>query len=203
MTGFGSAQTQQAAGGNVQLLTKDNRPVAHSSKWEDLSPQAQQYCWSWRKLSKSIAKSQTARRSGSLFTSVHELEVTIKDKKRSKAATPDTSVTALQASISNLHDCVMRVAATIQELDDKVQKAKAKALYDIQRKGGASDPFREAAQNETRIRQKDASLLLTKYDDFKSIQNQSMVIPPEAPQPTGIFNTAQNATTPQLLFGRK
>lgn len=41
--GFGSAQTQQTAGGNVQLLTKDNRPVAHSSKWEDLSPQAQQY----------------------------------------------------------------------------------------------------------------------------------------------------------------
>jgi hypothetical protein len=43
MTGFGSAQTQQPGGGNVQLLTKDNRPVAHSSKWEDLSPQAQQY----------------------------------------------------------------------------------------------------------------------------------------------------------------
>lgn len=105
---------------------------------------------------------------------VHELEVTIKDKKKSKAATPDTSVTALQASISNLHDCVMKVAAIIQELDDRIYKAKAKALYEIHRKGGTSDPFREAAQNESSVRHKDASLLLKNYDDFKSIQNQQM-----------------------------
>lgn len=43
VAGFGSAQNQQTAGGSMQLLTKDNRPIAHSSKWDDLSPQAQQY----------------------------------------------------------------------------------------------------------------------------------------------------------------
>lgn len=44
--GFGSTPPQpQGAnyGMSQQLMTKDNRPIAHSTKWEDLSPQAQQY----------------------------------------------------------------------------------------------------------------------------------------------------------------
>ena len=44
--GFGSTP-QQPQGANYgmsqQLMTKDNRPIAHSTKWDDLSPQAQQY----------------------------------------------------------------------------------------------------------------------------------------------------------------
>jgi hypothetical protein len=44
--GFGSTP-QQPQGANFgmsqQLMTKDNRPIGHSTKWDDLSPQAQQY----------------------------------------------------------------------------------------------------------------------------------------------------------------
>lgn len=37
-------QQQQPQGGTFpQLMTKDNRPIAHSTKWEDLSPQAQEH----------------------------------------------------------------------------------------------------------------------------------------------------------------
>ena len=39
MAGQGQQQQQQ----QQQLVTKDNRPIAHSSAWDDLSPQAQQY----------------------------------------------------------------------------------------------------------------------------------------------------------------
>lgn len=43
-TGIGGTfQGQPATQGTQQLLTKDNRPIAHSSNWDDLNPQAQQY----------------------------------------------------------------------------------------------------------------------------------------------------------------
>lgn len=43
--GFGQQPPQQLQQNTAaqQLLTKDNRPIAHGTKWEDLSPQAQQY----------------------------------------------------------------------------------------------------------------------------------------------------------------
>ena len=40
---FGSIMGQGQQQQQQQLLTKDNRPIAHSSAWDDLSPQAQQY----------------------------------------------------------------------------------------------------------------------------------------------------------------
>jgi len=38
-----AAQPQHAQHAIPQLVTKENRPVTHSTKWDDLSPQAQQY----------------------------------------------------------------------------------------------------------------------------------------------------------------
>lgn len=37
------ASVSNISSANQQLVTKDNRPITHSTKWEELSPQAQQY----------------------------------------------------------------------------------------------------------------------------------------------------------------
>jgi hypothetical protein len=111
----------------------------------------------------------------SQLSAVYELEVTIKDKTKSKNTTPDTSLAALQSSIANLHDCVMKVAAMIQELDDKVQSSKSKVLLDMNRKGKAGgDPFREAAKNERTVRREEQDGIMRNYDDFLSIRNQNL-----------------------------
>lgn len=106
------------------------------------------------------------------LSAVYELEVTIKEKNRSKASTPDTSLAALQSAIANLHDCVMKVAALIQDLDDKVGTFKAKVLKEINRKGIMQDPFREAARDEHNFRSGEQTGALKAYDDYKRIQQQ-------------------------------
>ena len=107
------------------------------------------------------------------MSAVYELEVTIKEKSRSKTSTPDTSLAALQAAIANLHDCVMKVAAMIQEMDDKVGTLKGKVLkYINQRKGLVQDPFRNAARDEQTFRSGEQSKIITAYDEYKRIQQE-------------------------------
>lgn len=108
------------------------------------------------------------------LSAVYELEVTIKEKNRNKTSTPDTSLAALQAAITNLHDCVMKVAALIQEMDDKVGVLKAKTLKEMNRKGFVHDPFRDAALNERKFRSGQQSSIIKAYDDYKQIHEEQV-----------------------------
>ena len=109
------------------------------------------------------------------LAAVYELEVTIKEKNRSKKGTPDTSLAALQASIANLHDCVMRVAAMIQALDDRVHGAKSKVLSSLSRRGGPIvDPFRQAAKDERDVRKYENDAMTKTYDDLKSVREKQV-----------------------------
>ena len=275
---FGASAQQRPQ--HPQLLTKDNRPIAHSSNWDELNPQSQQYllelekvvtkcsqeckqledqdrlmpgndattdimqqakiihqnisalsiregfdaneveglrrsavhlvrhteaavysfkrATAWRSMAKASASSTHSleeigppmslpypfleetleefnAKLKAQLGAVHELEATIKEKNRSKKGTPDTSLAALQASIANLHDCVIKVAAMIQELDDKVHGAKAKLLSSLSRRGGAFvDPFRQAAKDEREVRDYEMTSMTKAYDDLKNAREKSV-----------------------------
>lgn len=104
------------------------------------------------------------------LSAVYELEVTMKEKSRSKSSTPDTSLAALQTAIANLHDCVMKVAAMIQEMDDKVGTLKAKVLKGIHSKGLIQDPFRKAARDERAFRSGEQSKVMNAFDEYTRIR---------------------------------
>lgn len=275
---FGAGMQQRPQ--HPQLLTKDNRPMVHSSNWDELNPQSQQYlldmekvvamcaqeckqledqdrlmpgdeattdimqqariihqniaalsiregfdaneveglrasavhlvrhteaavysfkrATAWRSMTKAGASSTYSleeigppmslpypfleetleefnAKLKAQLGAVHELEATIKEKNRSKKGTPDTSLAALQASIANLHDCVIKVAAMIQDLDDTVQEAKAKALSTLSRRGGAVvDPFRQAAKDEREVRDYELASMTKAYDDLKNVREKSV-----------------------------
>lgn len=275
---MGAAPTMQRPQ-HPQLLTKDHRPIAHSSNWDDLSPQAQQYlldlekivakcsqeckqledqdrlmpgddattdimyqariihqnisalsiregfdateveglrkaavhlvrhteaavysfkrATAWRNMTKTNASSHSLEEIGppmslpypfleetleefnaklkAQLAAVYELEVTIKEKSRTKKGTPDTSLAALQASIANLHDCVMKVAAMIQSLDDRVHGAKSKILSSLSRRGGmVIDPFRQAANDERDVRRFESDAVTKTYEELKSVREKQV-----------------------------
>ncbi len=275
---FGAGMQQRPQ--HPQLLTKDNRPIVHTTNWDELSPQSQQYllelervvskcsqeckqledqdrlmpgddattdimhqakiihqnisalsiregfdaneveglrrsavhlvrhteaavysykrATAWRSMTKASASptysleeigppmslpypfleetlEEFNAKLKAQLEAVHELEATIKEKNRSKKGTPDTSLAALQASIANLHDCVIKVAAMIQELDDKVYDAKAKSLSSLSRRGGAMvDPFRQAAKDEREVRDYELTSMTKAYDDLKNAREKSV-----------------------------
>jgi hypothetical protein len=267
-------QQQQAAG---QLVTKDNRPLTHSTKWDDLSPQAQQYLMELEKVIsacreecrqldgeerlqqtagsrsgleetvRALSQSVTAlsvrvradteetenlremvvhllhHTEGSLHTykrthawreaarstpgqplpthvveqlggpialpskflletvsSLHErlrahqhaageLEAALHRNGYGRSSSGNQSIPAdsdagaalssLQSSIANLHDCLMRAAAKLQMLDDRLSRAKANKLAEVrQQSGGAyvTDPFEEAERHD-KSRQREAA----------------------------------------------
>lgn len=101
------------------------------------------------------------------MAAVNELEVTVKNKGQSRHSHPDTTLDALSTAISNLHDCLMRVAAKIQELDDKVTASKSRALQEMQIRGVArDDPFKDALLKEESYRTSRRNDTLRKYEDI-------------------------------------
>ena len=58
------------------------------------------------------------------------------------------ALSSLQSSVANLHDCLMRTAAQLQALDDRLSKAKATQLAALQQSGSFSDPFVEAERQD-------------------------------------------------------
>jgi hypothetical protein len=59
---------------------------------------------------------------------------------------PAAAAAALQASIANVHDCLLRAAARLQGVDDRVAAARAAHLARRRQAGDFSDPFEEAAR---------------------------------------------------------
>lgn len=59
-----------------------------------------------------------------------------------------SALSSLQSSVANLHDCVMRTAAQLQALDDRLGKAKAIQMAALQQSGNFSDPFAEAERQD-------------------------------------------------------
>ena len=63
----------------------------------------------------------------------------------------------------------------IQDLDDTVQEAKAKALSTLSRRGGAVvDPFRQAAKDEREVRDYELASMTKAYDDLKNVREKSV-----------------------------
>ena len=61
-----------------------------------------------------------------------------------------SALASLQYSVANLHDCLMRSAAQLQMLDDRMAKIKVAKLVELRRKGDFSDPFDEAERQGKR-----------------------------------------------------
>jgi len=105
------------------------------------------------------------------MSAMNELEVTVKNKgqsrKDSRHSHPETTLDALSTAISNLHDCLMRVAAKIQELDDKVTASKSRALQEMQQgRGTREDPFKDASEKEQAYRTSRREDTLKNYEDI-------------------------------------
>jgi hypothetical protein len=101
------------------------------------------------------------------MAAVNELEVTVKNKGQSRHSHPDTTLDALSTAISNLHDCLMRVAAKIQELDDRVTASKSRALQEMQIRGVTrDDPFKDALAKEQAYRTSRRKDTLKQYEDI-------------------------------------
>jgi len=268
-------QQQQAAG---QLVTKDNRPLTHSTKWDDLSSQAQQYLMELEKVISACREEcrqldgeerlqQTAGSRSGLEETVralsqslsalavrvradtdetenvremvvhllHHTEASLHTYKRTHAwreaarsapgqplpthvveqlggpislpskflletvsslherlrahqhaageleaalhrngygrsssgnqfISADTDASAalssLQSSIANLHDCLMRTAAKLQTLDDRLSRAKASKLAEVRQQSGGTytaDPFEEAERQDKSQQREDAA----------------------------------------------
>jgi nucleoporin p58/p45 len=258
-------QQQQAA---AQLVTKDNRPLTHSTKWDDLSPQAQQYLMELEKIISSCREEcrqldgeerlqeaagsrsgleETVRALSQSVTALgvrvradteetenvremvvhllHHTEAALHTYKRTHAwreaarsapgqplathiveqlggpiALPSkflsetvaslherlrahehaaseleaalhrtgygrgssgsrymvsesdsgAALSSLQSSVANLHDCLMRTAAKLQTLDDRLSRVKAQKVAELRHSAGgyAVDPFEEAERQD-------------------------------------------------------
>ena len=81
-----------------------------------------------------------------------ELEAVLQQRARGAATAaggdPTAVLASLHASVANLHDCLMRTAAQMQALDDKVQRAKAARVAALRHAGATADPFDEAERQE-------------------------------------------------------
>lgn len=82
-----------------------------------------------------------------------ELEAVLQPGGRRYTATaggtdPASIMASLHAAVTNLHDCLMRSAARLQTLDDRVTAAKAATLAAAMQTGDVSDPFAEAERLE-------------------------------------------------------
>lgn len=107
----------------------------------------------------------------SQLVAAQELEITLKDKTTSRikkaGSEADATLIALQSSISNLHDCLMRVAAQLQKLDDSVNTAKAKVLSALHKQEAyVKDPFRNAATEEAAYRSSQDANTLNSYAEL-------------------------------------
>lgn len=81
----------------------------------------------------------------------HHHHVGAANGSRSTMAESNTTLSALgslQSSISNVHDCLMRSAAALQVVDDRLTKAKAAKMAAMQARGDFRDPFAEAEKQE-------------------------------------------------------
>jgi hypothetical protein len=266
-------QQQQAA---AQLVTKDNRPLTHSTKWDDLSPQAQQYLMELEKIISACREEcrqldgeerlqeaagsrsgleETVRALSQSVTALgvrvradteetenvremvvhllHHTEAALHTFKRTHAwreaarsapgqplathvieqlggpiALPSkflsetvaslherlrahehaageleaalhrsgygrsssgnryvssdsdsgAALASLQFSIANLHDCLMRTAAKLQTLDDRLSKIKSQKVAELRQTNGyAADPFEEAERYDKSQQREDAA----------------------------------------------
>jgi hypothetical protein len=102
-----------------------------------------------------------ARRLEQLKASMVELEAMLGRRGAAMAgvaADPTVTLQALQAALANAHDCIMRTAARLQSLEEKVSAAKREHLARLRQKGDSADPFAQA-EREERARQPQRSPL--------------------------------------------
>jgi len=86
-------------------------------------------------------------------TAAADLEALLQQRRKNghgaaAGADPAAALHALQSALQNLHDCLMRSAAHLQALDDKMAAATGAELARRRQAGDYSNPFEEAARLE-------------------------------------------------------
>lgn len=61
---------------------------------------------------------------------------------------PKAIVASLHSAVANIHDCLIRIASKLQNLDEKMAAARTVKLTALQKAGYTRDPFEEAAKQD-------------------------------------------------------